>query len=394
MKIKYFSRQLLLFAAAFTLVLSEDWNYDENGEQAENQYGENQDDDGMGFFNYNDEYDWSEYAMYPKKCITDSDGIDYVVFDMYGEGHNQCKKKSMGTYKATVQYFVKAYVKQKTQEAEKYGGDYAVDDESINFLYCQQYAYNNNYFFVQVGCRDNSGLGFQLHTYTDQYCNERSTSQNYNLGIDVSSLMVAFEYCKDCVVSSNNGNYNNGNYNNGGGNYYNAYQDQEWVKHESPLCGAAWNYKESCNRSCKRAAKGSSSSKSSSGGDFFGEPFSGIGKFFLWVMGSTAVFFLLAGLAQRKKLSKSDAVLEDAAIKSAGIDKKFIPRIIISYACFIIFLILFKRKILTWFFLTGGNIGLLWYYCHLRGRNEENSEKLASIGGDYEAHKPEAASIS
>ena len=61
----------------------------------------------------------------------------------------------------------------------------------------------------------------------------------------------------------------------------------------------------------------------------------------------TVVFFLLAGLAQRKKLSKIDAVLEDAAIKSAGIDTKFIPRIIIAHACFIIFLILFKISKVT-----------------------------------------------
>ena len=83
-----------------------------------------------------------------------------------------------------------------------------------------------------------------------------------------------------------------------------------------------------------------------------GEPFSVTRKIFLWLMSITVVFFLLAGLAQRKKLSKIDAVLEDAAIKSAGIDTKLIPRIIIAHACFIIFLILFKRNLFTWFFIT------------------------------------------
>lgn len=88
-------------------------------------------------------------------------------------------------------------------------------------------------------------------------------------------------------------------------------------------------------------------------------------------------------------MSKSDAVLEDAAVKSAGLDKKFIPRIIIAYALFIIFLVLFKRKILTWFFLLVGNVGLLWYYCHLKGRNNENK----AAANDYQ-YKGEILEVS
>lgn len=357
-------RLIILFTGIICLVLGED-------------------DDYSGFFNYQDAYDWSDYAIYPQSCISDSDG-DFVVFDVYGSGHNDCKKKSVGTYKSPVQYFVKAYVKQKMQEAEQMGGDYDVDEEALNYLICQQFQYNNNYFFVQIGCRDNTGKGFQIHSYSDQYCTQKLENQNYNLGIDTSSLMVGFEYCKSCVYTSQYGNQNNNNANGnnyyGGNNYYNG--NQQAYKHESPLCGAAWNYKETCNRKCKKAAKNGSSSKRGSGGST--EAFTSGGKVLLWLMSFTAFFFLLAGLAQRKKLSKSDAVLEDAAVKSAGIDKKFIPRIIICYALFIIFLILFKRKILTWFFLTVGNIGLLWYYCHLQGRN---NEKKQSEGGDFQMYQ-------
>jgi len=272
-------------------------------------------------------------------------------------------------------------VKQKIQESEQNGGDYDVDEDALNYLICQQFVYNNNYFFVQIGCRDN-GKGFQLKSYSDQYCTEKMASQNYNLGVDTSSLMVGMDYCKNCVYSSQYGgnNNNNGNYynNNNGNNYY---ADVVYA-HASPLCGAAWNYKETCNRKCKRLAKNGSSSSSSSGSN---SPFSPVGKAFLWMMSFTGFFFLLAGLAQRKRLSKSDAVLEDAAVKSAGIDKKFIPRIIIAYSLFIIFLVLFKRKILTWFFLTVGNIGLLWYYCHLQSRNNERKEAT----GEFQLYKGE-----
>lgn len=386
MTIQCFLRQILfawqILFSCLTLVSGEDQG---DGEANENWYGDGN-DDMNGFFNYQDAYDWSDYAIYPKSCIMDSDG-DYVVFDIYGSGNNNCKKKSVGTYKSPVQYFVKAYVKQKMQEAEQNGGDYDVDQDALNYLMCQQFVYNNNYFFVQVGCRDN-GKGFQIHTYSDQYCTERMANQNYNLGIDTSSLMVGMEYCKNCVYTSqyggnNNNNNANGNYynNNNGNNYY---DNAAAYAHDSPLCGAAWNYKETCNRKCKRLAKNGSSSSSSSGGSH--SPFSPVGKAFLWMMSFTGFFFLLAGLAQRKRLTKSDAVLEDAAIRSAGIDKKFIPRIIIAYALFIIFLILFKRKILTWFFLTVGNIGLLWYYCHLQGRNNE----LKEATGEFQMYKADA----
>ncbi len=94
-----------------------------------------------------------------------------------------------------------------------------------------------------------------------------------------------------------------------------------------------------------------------------------------------AIFFLLASLAQRKRMSKTDTVLEEAAIKSAGVDKKYIPRIFIGIAVFIILLILFKRKILTWFFLTAINVALLAYWIHLKNKADEK----ASIG-DYQMY--------
>ena len=72
-------------------------------------------------------------------------------------------------------------------------------------------------------------------------------------------------------------------------------------------------------------------------------------------------------------MSKTDAVLEEAAIKSAGIDKKYIPRIFVGIAIFIILLILFRRKILAWFFLTTVNVALLSYWIHLKNKADEKS---------------------
>ncbi len=72
-------------------------------------------------------------------------------------------------------------------------------------------------------------------------------------------------------------------------------------------------------------------------------------------------------------MSKTDAVLEEAAIKSAGVDKKYIPRIFVGVAIFIVLLILFKKKILAWFFLIGVNVALLSYWIHLKNKADEKA---------------------
>lgn len=272
----------------------------------------------------------------------------------------------MGTYKLGVDSFVRAYTRQMEVEYEAKGGEYEVDEDAMGYLQCQQYYYNNNLYYMKVGCR-NTGKGFQLNAYTDAYCTEKAT-MNYSFGgIDISGLRVTFEQCKSCVYSSGYNNNNNNYYqnnNNDGNSYY-----QDLSEHDSMLCSAADYYKENCNGSCRRSAKKNSSSSRS----YSGEGFSPVGKFFLWVLSISSVFFLLAGLAQRKKMSKQDALIEEAAIKSSGVDKKYIPRIFIGLILFIIVLILFKKKALVWFFLIVVNIGLLAYWMHLKSKAEQNA---------------------
>jgi hypothetical protein len=230
------------------------------------------------------------------------------------------------------------------------------------------YPFSSPQYYMKVGCR-NTGKGFQVHAYTDMYCTQKAT-MNYNMGVDISSLRVSFETCKSCVASSGYNQYNN-QYNNNQNQYDNYYSSGVTNQHDSMLCSSADHYKETCNRACRRAARKSSSSSSRSA--LSGEGFSAVGKFFLWVLSLSAVFFLLAALAQRKKMSKQDAMIEDAAIKSSGVDKKYIPRIFIGFILFIIILILLKKKALTWFFLVAINIALLGYWMHLKKKAEQNA---------------------
>jgi len=206
------------------------------------------------------------------------------------------------------------------------------------------------------------------------YCTEKANT-NYNLGIDISSLRVSFETCKSCVTQSRYSQYGNNNNNNNGGDAY--YYEEMQFDYETPMCSAAYNYAQNCNGGCKRATRKVAKGGSRSSGGYSGDGFSPLGKFFLCVMSLSAIFFLLASLAQRKKMSKTDAVLEEAAIKSAGIDKKYIPRIFVGVAIFIILLILLRRKILAWFFLTTVNVALLSYWIHLKNKADEK----AAVGG-------------
>jgi len=327
------------------------------------------DEDDDGFFYFSDDVDWSQSAIYPQSCVETNDG-PVVVYQLYNKNHNQCKKKSRGTYKMGIGSFVKAYTRQMEKEYEAKGAEYEVDDEALEFLECQQYYYNNQMYYMKIGCR-NTGKAFQVHAYTDMYCTTQA-STNYNMGVDISSLRVNFDTCKSCVATTyNQNNYNNGNNNNNYNNYQNQnyYNNGAMNQHESMLCSSANYYKETCNRSCRRSANKNSSSSSRSNG----EGFSTVGKFFLWVLSISAIFFLLAGLAQRKKMSKQDALIEEAAIKSSGVDKKLVPRIFVGFILFIIVLVLFKKKVLTWFFLVTVNIALLAYWMHLKNKAEQNA---------------------
>jgi hypothetical protein len=89
---------------------------------------------------------------------------------------------------------------------------------------------------------------------------------------------------------------------------------------------------------------------------------------------SIGFLLLLAVLAQRKRMSNEDAFIEEAAVKSVGLEMKFIPRIILALIFFIALLILLHVKALTWFFLLSVNAGLLYYWIRLKYRAEGKVE--------------------
>mgnify|MGYP006102917927 CR=1 FL=1 len=64
-----------------------------------------------------------------------SAGAD-VVFTLYNKNHNQCKRKAKGTYKASIETFVRAYTRQMEKEYEAKGAEYEVDEDVFEYLEC------------------------------------------------------------------------------------------------------------------------------------------------------------------------------------------------------------------------------------------------------------------
>ena len=85
-------------------------------------------------------------------------------------------------------------------------------------------------------------------------------------------------------------------------------------------------------------------------------------------------FFLFKGLSQRRRLSKSTLALEEASVRSVGLNFALIPCIIIALALLLITFILLEMKILTWCLIVALNIAFLayWIYTMKRAQSEQN----------------------
>lgn len=376
------------------------------------------------FFNFEDKRDWSENALMPETCVSTSH-TDYIVFSMYRKNHNQCTGWKMGTYRADIGSFVKAYVRHKQKLKNMYGIEYEEPNEdSLMYLNCQA-AYNNNrLFYLKIGCRQGYGNGFQLHAYTDSSCTTKATQAYYNQDIDLQNLNVGFGRCNNCEKPAygynNNGNNNNNyyGYNNNNNNRNNYYGYNSLYSHKSPLCSAAFHYRKSCFIGCRIAARKAESSnaysynynRNNGGGNnnmynnnynaysSYDDGFSSAGVVALWVLSLTGALFLFKGLSQRRKLSKSTLALEEAGVRSVGLNMAWIPCILISLVVLLITFILLEMKVLTWFLIVALNIAFLAYWIHTmkKARSEENengyvnSDKVHVNNGNG----PDASSIS
>ena len=66
------------------------------------------------------------------------------MYALYGEGHNECNRKKIGTYKTTVDSFIRAYAVQQAKEAQMRETDYDAS-EVLQYLSCTAVEVNDSY---------------------------------------------------------------------------------------------------------------------------------------------------------------------------------------------------------------------------------------------------------
>jgi hypothetical protein len=315
---------------------------DGNGDDGANRYYQDDDDKMDNYSGGNDfiKY-WTEYAVLPKKCIT-MNNKDMIVYSMYEKYYNHCSDKSLGTYMIDVPTFVSAYAEQLDLNAQDmYGDDYAAPDTT--YVNCYPHTTDSGaVYYVQMGCTDGSTQSLSVNVYKDNVCSKPDKSYGFDdSNIDVSHLQVPFKQCTSCVnfVDSNLDDVDD------------KYFEQRFKN--APLCETVWEYKSKCGMACKR--KGNEGLKGWNSSD----------KLLLSVLGIFSSIMFAVIMKKRTKMSKKDALLEEAAMSAAGLEQTHVLGIF-AITLFVILLCgLAGFKGLTWTLLLIVNVIFFAYLMKL-----------------------------
>lgn len=169
------------------------YNYNQNGNGADdgmegynNNYMDAYGDDGSEYIKY-----WTDYQILPKRCIVYND-VDNIVFQVFN-GQDHCTSKPIGTYVAPVPSYMNGHLQERAQKMADRGYD---DDAIVNpsvaqYLECTQYAIQGTYYYLQLGCADDTTQSLAVNIYEDNQCTVRSAPEGYDdATIDVSELEV------------------------------------------------------------------------------------------------------------------------------------------------------------------------------------------------------------
>jgi len=351
------SLSLILAACGLISFLScsraEEAGYDDlyNGDDgnAYNNRGGNDDDDGMQSYNKQYSYQkgddyikyWTEYAILPKRCIV-YNNVDVIVFSVHPHGYQkQCTDDPLGTYIASVPYFVDGYIRDYALEMYEQGKDYEYPD-AYQYVSCTPITIQNTQYYFQLGCADDSNQKLAVNIYSDKSCTKRSyVDGSDDSTIDVSKLQFPMKKCQACV------------------NWFDLdieVDDGYYEKHQTnaPLCQTAWSVKEECDKKCLKI-----------GMESVDPGWNTSDKILLAIL---SVFgFIMLGLIVRKrqKMSNKDALLEQAAMSAAGLQQPHVIGMFILVILVVAVFALLGLKNITWALLLITNSALFGYLMKL-----------------------------
>ena len=298
---------------------------------------------------------WTNYAIYPKRCVKYNNN-DQIMYAIYEKAANHCVDTPTGTYVASVPTFVNAYLGQAADNAAEAGEEYTYPT-AADYLDCTLKEIDGTNYYIQLGCSDYDSEALAVNIYSDAQCTVHSTIDGYddsNLAVDFT---ITFDYCIPCVTWYDKND--------------DAIDDQYYTNHQmyAPLCSAMWEYKQTCDTTCQKMGAPIGSREGWNKAD----------KVLLSILSLFGFGMLLAIIKKRTKMSNKDALLEQAAITSVGLQQSHVLGIFALLVLIITIFGLLGLKKITWALLLILNIVLFAYLMKL---TLDSSVKETVVGPD------------
>ena len=240
---------------------------------------------------------------------------------------------------------MKGYLEYYEQIQEDKGNDGYELPDVANYAYCTRIVIQNQEYWVQLGCSDDSVLSIAVNIYSDNTCTTRSKIEGGydDANIDVSEIQLPFKRCQSCVmwVDKNDDEIDDMFYEN--------------RMTDAPLCSTAWNYKQTCNRKCLHTGLEMEAREGWSTPD----------KILLTILALFGLGMLVAILQKRQGMSNKDALLEQAAMTAAGLQQAHVIGIFFLIIIVITVFALLQLKNITWALLLIINTALFGYLMKL-----------------------------
>jgi hypothetical protein len=154
-------------------------------------------DDGMEGYNSNSNNNdgseyikyWTDYMILPKRCIV-YNNVDSIVFQVF-DTSDHCTSEPIGTYVSPVPSYMYGHMKELDQKNADRGYDDYVEPDVAQYIECTRYDIQGTYYYLQLGCADDSTQNLAVNIYKDDQCTKRSAPEGYDdATIDVAELEV------------------------------------------------------------------------------------------------------------------------------------------------------------------------------------------------------------
>jgi len=262
----------------------------------------------------------TSYFILPKKCIH-IQNKDVIVYDIFDNGDSECSDGSEGFY-TDVPTYVAAMNK---HDKNTYVAD--------SYLDCIEKKVRGKPYYVRLGCSTTSTQALAVNLYEDSSCSTLSTLGSIT-ELDVSDLEIPFKRCTSC-----------------------AYWDSEYRdgSYYSEFCAILVQSGEECNNRCTKVSSVS----------VLNDGWTDSDKFLLGFLSIFGAALFVGIVLERQKMSKKEALLEEAAMTVAGLQKVHVCGIIVLFLLVVLIFALLQMKTLTWGLLLLSNIILFMYLIKL-----------------------------